>query len=282
MKIRFLFILFGIATFLSCQPTQNEPSELNKLGFVGNDGGAFLTGDQESIDIWLRFCELHSSKSIEEMLNLCSESIYVELTDGETIEGKDNFREGLINWMSDSEISISQDWGAPLTFVNRVDSIDKGTWVVTGHNLIVKSGNNVHTEDNHVNVYINNGLIQYMKVYTHKITDVEAVEVSFSVDMSTYEEDYTTVGVFGTFNDWCGSCNQLKDEDGDLVFTGTVTIPIGSFEYKFILDNQLVEESFEPGTFCTNTTDTYTNRQTTISDITSLPTVCFNSCNSCD
>ena len=32
MKIRFLFILFGIATFLSCQPTQNEPSEIEQIG----------------------------------------------------------------------------------------------------------------------------------------------------------------------------------------------------------------------------------------------------------
>lgn len=282
MKINLLIVAISLSALVSCQiEPKKESPELMKMGFVGNNGGAFIQSNDQSMENWLEFCELHASKDIEAMMNLCSDSIFVELTDGQKFEGKEAFKEGLINWMANSKVSINQNWGVPLTYVNNVDTIDNGTWIVSGHNLVVKSGNNVHTEDNHVNVYMEAGLIQYIKVYTHEITDEEAVDVTFSVNMANYEGEFSSVGVFGTFNDWCGTCNELLDEDGDLIYEGTATIPVGAVEYKFTLDNQNIEETFNAGTNCTKTTDIYTNRILTIQEATSLKTVCFNSCDDC-
>lgn len=281
MKIKYFTIALSFLVLAGCQTEKSTSPEIMKIGFVGNDGGAFIASNDDSMKNWLEFCELHASKDIEGMMSLCRNDILVELTNGQKFEGKEAFKEGLTNWMANSEVSINQNWGVPLTYVNNVDTIDNGTWIVSGHNLVVKSGNNVHTEDNHVNVYMEAGLIQYIKVYTHEITDEEAVDVTFSVNMANYEGEFSSVGVFGTFNDWCGTCNELLDEDGDLIYEGTATIPVGSLEYKFILDNQNIEETFDAGTNCTRTTDIYTNRIATIEQATSLKTVCFNSCDDC-
>ncbi len=67
-----------------------------------------------------------------------------------------------------------------------------------------------------------------------------------------------------------------------MVYEGTAIVPAGTMEYKFILDNQNIEESFEAGLECTNTIDVYTNRSVNIDSAVSLSTVCFNSCSSCE
>jgi 1,4-alpha-glucan branching enzyme len=100
--------------------------------------------------------------------------------------------------------------------------------------------------------------------------------------MTSYEGKYASVGVFGTFNDWCGTCNPMTDIDGDGVYTSTIEVIPGQFQYKFILDNQAVEESFEPGSPCTETTDIYTNRLLLVEGNMTAETVCFDSCVSCD
>ena len=282
-KIKVLLGILTIGILSSCEaPMETEMSSLDKIGFAGQNGGAFIADQSESLDNWLKFCELHSTKSIDAMMQLCGDSIRVELRDGEQIEGKEAFRQGLTEWMATGDVSIQQNWGVPLKFVNEVDTVDGGVWIVTGHELTVKSGNKMHVEDNHVNVYMQDGLIQYMKVFTHKSTDIEGVEVTFSLDMSKYDGEYSSVGVFGSFNDWCGSCNSLSDDDGDMVYEGTAIVPTGSMEYKFILDNQNIEESFEAGLECTNTTGIYTNRSVNIESAVVLSTVCFNSCSSCE
>ena len=282
-KIKLLLGILSIGFLSSCEaPVEEEMSSMDKIGFAGLDGGAFIADQGESMDNWIKFCDLHSSKSIEAMMELCGDSIMVELKDGEQIKGKEAFREGLTNWMKDADVSIDQQWGVPLKFVNAEETVDDGVWLVTGHELKVKSGNSIHIEDNHVNVYMTDGVIQYMKVYTHKSSDVEGVEVTFSIDMSNYEGEFASVGVFGSFNSWCGSCNSLSDDDGDMVYEGTAIVPTGAMEYKFILDNQNIEESFEAGLECTNTTDVYTNRSADINSAVVLPTVCFNSCSSCE
>jgi len=74
-----------------------------------------------------------------------------------------------------------------------------------------------------------------------KVSDVTAADVTFSVDMNDYAGSFTTAYVSGTFNDWSEDANPLADDDGDGVWTGTVTdIPLGAHEYKFQLDNWAV------------------------------------------
>jgi len=108
------------------------------------------------------------------------------------------------------------------------------------------------------------------------------VDITFSVDMNEYAGSFTTVYVSGTMNDWAGDANPLADDDGDGVWTGTITMPTGGYEYKFTLDNWAEQEDFG-GTYysCTKTTGTNTNRVLSAGSTASLPTVCYNSCYAC-
>ena len=62
-----------------------------------------------------------------------------------------------------------------------------------------------------------------------------ATDVTFRVDVSTYEAGYGTVNLNGSFNGWCGGCTEMTDNDGDMVY-GDVALAEGTFEYKFTLD----------------------------------------------
>ena len=109
--------------------------------------------------------------------------------------------------------------------------------------------------------------------------------VTFQVDMNNVTASYTNVYVSGTVNNWSGNANQLTDPDGDGVYTGTLSLMPGSYEYKFTYDNWTGQESLDPATqdsVCTITTGIYTNRYATFGNAdTTLPVVCWESCASC-
>ena len=68
--------------------------------------------------------------------------------------------------------------------------------------------------------------------------------------MNGYEGEYSSVNVYGFFNGWCASCNEMADEDSDGVYT-TVRATEGEMEYKFTLDGGTdLREMFEAGTAC--------------------------------
>jgi len=105
--------------------------------------------------------------------------------------------------------------------------------------------------------------------------------VTFQVDMNDYTDPFSLVNLSSNFNGWCGDCNPMMDSDGDGVYSTTVSLPFGAYEYKFSLDNWIVAESFQPGAPCTNTTNIFTNRIITIDGSMTLPNVCWNSCSAC-
>ncbi len=110
------------------------------------------------------------------------------------------------------------------------------------------------------------------------------VDITFSVDMNEYEGSFTTVYVAGTFNDFSDSANPLADDDGDGVWTGTVTgIPVGSHEYLYHVDNFADAESFSGTETCTVTDPSgqFTNRVLSADASQTLPTVCYESCFAC-
>ena len=50
-------------------------------------------------------------------------------------------------------------------------------------------------------------------------------DVVFSVDMTGINPNtYETVNVNGTFNGWCGACNEMYDDDGDNIYTTTIPL----------------------------------------------------------
>ncbi len=110
--------------------------------------------------------------------------------------------------------------------------------------------------------------------------EAETVEVGFSVDMNGYSGDFATVNVSGNLNEWSGDANPLSDEDGDGIWTGTIPLAAGTYEYKFTLDNWATQEMFAGGEDCTVTSGDFTNR---VIEVKEAASVCFkwNSCEAC-
>ncbi|MCF8365993.1 MAG: T9SS type A sorting domain-containing protein, partial [Bacteroidales bacterium] len=106
-------------------------------------------------------------------------------------------------------------------------------------------------------------------------------DVTLSVDMNNYLGSFGNAYVSGSFNGWCGNCNQLLDPDMDGVYETTLTIAPGSYEYKFTLDNWAAQEQFSGGEPCTIEAGGFVNRLLEVSESTVLPTVCWNLCGPC-
>jgi hypothetical protein len=111
------------------------------------------------------------------------------------------------------------------------------------------------------------------------------VNVTFQVDMSS--ETIAAEGIFmsGAFDGWCG-CTPMSDDDGDGIYSATVTAAPGGFEWKFLNGGWAGEEVFDPAVDgeCTLTTGEFTNRFIMVEgteDIT-LDAYCFNTCSACN
>ena len=104
--------------------------------------------------------------------------------------------------------------------------------------------------------------------------------VTFQVDM-TNVTGFTTPTVNGSFDGWCGNCHPLTDANADGVWETTLSLPAGTYEYKFAYDNWAGQETLIAGTSCTVTNSGYTNRAVTVSANATLPVVCWASCVAC-
>ena len=101
--------------------------------------------------------------------------------------------------------------------------------------------------------------------------------VTFQVNMSSISA-FTTPYVSGTFNNWCGNCNAMTDANGDGIWTATIPLQPGFYEYKFSHDNWAGAENLLPGSTCTVTNFGYTNRFVNVSQSQTQPVVCWSSC----
>ncbi|RMG24406.1 MAG: hypothetical protein D6730_12795, partial [Bacteroidetes bacterium] len=107
--------------------------------------------------------------------------------------------------------------------------------------------------------------------------------VTFSVDMSEYTGSFSTVYVSGEFNGWAATANPLSDTDGDSIYTATVEdIAVGTYFYKFQLDGWAAQEFFTASAgSCVADNNGFFDRVLTVQGDTTLPVVCFQSCNAC-
>ena len=64
---------------------------------------------------------------------------------------------------------------------------------------------------------------------------------------------FTTPEVNGTFNNWCGSCWQMSDNDGDNVWDFTTLLAPGIYDFKYSADNWNIQESLDSSLWCVNT-----------------------------
>ena len=86
--------------------------------------------------------------------------------------------------------------------------------------------------------------------------------VTFNVDMSCSGENPTTVHISGPFCGWCDQGYNLSDPDADGVWSGTFALPLGSLEFKYMIDKFADQEDLI-GDSCGVITDgaTFANRE---------------------
>ena len=111
---------------------------------------------------------------------------------------------------------------------------------------------------------------------------LDVYNVTFNVNMNEVGAPFTTPEVNGTFNGWCGGCNPLEDPDGDGIWTTTIALAPGTYEYKYAYDSWAGSESLTEGDPCTVTAFGFTNRALIVSGDTELDVVCWGSCTNCD
>ncbi len=111
-------------------------------------------------------------------------------------------------------------------------------------------------------------------------SDPNAGDITFEVDMSSYSGTFTNVYLSGTMNGWSGEANPLTDDDGDMVYSITLPLNGGQYEYKFSIDNWVDQELFNEGDPCTVTNGGFTNR---FLEVMGDASVCFiwNTCSEC-
>ncbi|MFZ9189514.1 MAG: T9SS type A sorting domain-containing protein [Schleiferiaceae bacterium] len=110
--------------------------------------------------------------------------------------------------------------------------------------------------------------------------------ITFQVDMTGLTSTFTNLYVSGQFNNWSGNANQMTDPDNDNIYTVTLPLVTGQWEYKYSMDNWASSEQLAPNSsdsLCTKTTGGFTNRvlQSVSGQNTTLPVVCYASCLAC-
>ena len=75
--------------------------------------------------------------------------------------------------------------------------------------------------------------------------------VTFRVDMSNVDASFSVPEVNGTFNNWCGNCWAMSDDNGDNIWEVSGNIAINQdHEYKFSADSWGIQESLFPSDVC--------------------------------
>ena len=111
--------------------------------------------------------------------------------------------------------------------------------------------------------------------------------VTFGVDASSLALTPTDViYVAGGFNSWCANCDALNDDDGDLVWTTTLDLPLGQHEFQYIVNGWggAVSQPQLASSCDYNPCDEWTNYGISVDEELEHAYVdlhCWNTCNLC-
>jgi len=146
-------------------------------------------------------------------------------------------------------------------------------WYLILNLAVDQNGPNANTqfpssiEVDYIKIYENNGILGCDDPQALNYNSLANVNngsceylITFKVDMNNTSVNYTVPEVNGTFNDWCGACWPMTDQDGDNIWEKEVVMLEGYYEFKFSSDNWSQSESLDPAWGCTNGNSTYTNR----------------------
>ena len=134
-----------------------------------------------------------------------------------------------------------------------------------------------------IKTYIIPSLLLILVAFTQNIIAQSTANVTFQVDMTNVDPTtFTTPEVNGAFNNWCGNCWAMSDADGDNVWDVVGTVDVNTdYEFKFSADGWGIQETLLQGSPCTITNFGFTNRLINVSGDTTLPVVCWESCDDC-
>ncbi len=196
------------------------------------------------------------------------------------------FRVNMSNQTVTSGISVSGNFNGWSTTANPLTNIGGGVWQATipiepGANIEYKFVNGSSYEGN-LGAPCGNGSNRTYSVSTAatlplvcfgECSDcVVPVNVKFRVNMAT-QIVTSGVSVSGSFNGFNTTANPMINVSGSIWET-TIPISPGNYEYKFVNSGNYEGNQSAP---CGNGS----NRVLAVSSATTLPLVCFNSCNNC-
>ncbi len=188
----------------------------------------------------------------------------------------ENPTDGTANWIQKVDIKETNKW-IEICFDPSVASFDPPNNTAAGH--VYKTVTMFFDFDS----VLPAEKTWYFDDLIVKTGTVGPKKVTFNVDMKKYTAPFGKVYVSGTLNNWSGDANELKDPDGDKVYSAELTLPQGGYEYKFTIDNWTKQEEFNGFELCTVTDPSgqFHNRSLTVASDKVLPTVCWNSCYQC-
>lgn len=78
--------------------------------------------------------------------------------------------------------------------------------------------------------------VKAIKTAAPKKPSKAAQKKANTVTFTCRAEKGCSVFLAGTFNNWNGTAEQMKDESGTGVYTAVLTLAPGAYEYKFVID----------------------------------------------
>jgi beta-glucanase (GH16 family) len=208
------------------------------------------------------------------------------------------WQEDYVGWYIDDQLYYfitPNSYGSNLNW-----PFNDGNWYILINLAVTETGPNVNTvfpsqlEVDYVRVYESNATFGCTDPYASNYNSAATIsqnescsyDITFNVNMNCSDENPNTVYVSGDFNNWCGNCLPLSDDNNDNIWTGTYAFPQSTIEYKYSYDNWTGSENLiddmQNGGSCAPVTDynDYANRQLAINSEETI-TDNYGSCANC-